>query len=576
MSSTHRPVYGATWSHCTVIYGEDDCVGDPCKNEAFCLDKYDAYDCICRPGWSGESCSDEIMVEYTIHLVTSSLKDAETENAIFIQFIGTEGDMIKEQVLTSTGLGAFERSKKDVATGKDGCPNLTMKTEGNPDGNAGVLVKTITAQDVGELHKVTYRVAGDDSFKPSQLKVEHKGVMHAAVGELAASEHQTGVSIPMVRARKYTLDVNAVDTPEWAGTSDDVHLRLTGQDWEVSGEVVAVPGGLDDDVTCQVEFYGADVGTPAKITYWVNSASTDGEDVTDDFLPGLMMVDERYKAEITIGERCYGAQFLGNDEGRGYAFEDASCLADDTTGGCSGVVGCRTCAMWDPDADSSEVLCPWVLPFTDGRYIIVDLVDTQAVVTGMCTGNTESSEDVDCTGGDGTDTANTQNRGVAQAGTDAAACCEAVTQAPVVTSSATVTGMCTGNTASTEDVDCTGETTNTQNRGSAQAGTDAAACCEAPPVTGMCTGNTASTEDVDCTGETTNTQNRGATQAGTDAAACCEAPPVTGMCGGNTNSQEDVDCRGGGGTGAANTSNRGPTVAGTTAVACCTTASNVQ
>ena len=46
-------------------------------------------------------------------------------------------------------------------------------------------------------------------------------------------------------------------------------------------------------------------------------------------------------------------------------------------------------------------------------------------VTGMCTGNTESSEDVDCADGDGSDAANTQNKGSGQAGTDAATCCEA-------------------------------------------------------------------------------------------------------------------------------------------------------
>ena len=45
-------------------------------------------------------------------------------------------------------------------------------------------------------------------------------------------------------------------------------------------------------------------------------------------------------------------------------------------------------------------------------------------VTGMCTGNTESSEDVDCAKGDGSDAANTQNKGSGQAGTDAATCCE--------------------------------------------------------------------------------------------------------------------------------------------------------
>ena len=47
-------------------------------------------------------------------------------------------------------------------------------------------------------------------------------------------------------------------------------------------------------------------------------------------------------------------------------------------------------------------------------------------VEGMCTGNTDSSEDVDCTSGDGTNAANTQNKGSGQAGTDGATCCEAV------------------------------------------------------------------------------------------------------------------------------------------------------
>ena len=55
--------------------------------------------------------------------------------------------------------------------------------------------------------------------------------------------------------------------------------------------------------------------------------------------------------------------------------------------------------------------------------------------------------------------------------------------------------------------------------------TDLAACCIA--VTGKCTGNTGGTGDVDCSGETTNTVNKGATVAGTTAAACCEAPAAT-------------------------------------------------
>lgn len=379
MSSTHRPVYGATWSHCSVIYGEDDCVGDPCKNEAYCMDKYDSYECICRPGWSGDSCDREIMVEYTIHMTTSSIEHADTANALFVQFVGTEGDMSKEHMLTSSGMGAFERSVKDSEAGTDGCPNLQMWTDSNKDGNPGVMIKTITAQDIGELHKVIYRVGGDDSFKPSQLRVEHKGVMHAAVGELAASEATSGVSVTMVRARKYALDVEAVDTPEWAGTANDVYVQLTGENWEVTGEVVAIPGGIDDDVSCQIDFYGADVGTPAKITYWVSSSvDADGQKTGDDFLPGLMQIDDQYRAVITTGDRCFGKEFLGNDEGRDYGFEDDDCVADDDKAGCSGVAGCRSCAMWDPRPEDDEVLCPWVLPFTDGRYIIVDLIDQSA------------------------------------------------------------------------------------------------------------------------------------------------------------------------------------------------------
>ena len=84
--------------------------------------------------------------------------------------------------------------------------------------------------------------------------------------------------------------------------------------------------------------------------------------------------------------------------------------------------------------------------------------------------------------------------------------------------------MCSGNTDSTEDVDCSGEETNTVNKGAEVTGSDAATCCEAPPVTGMCSGNTDSTEDVDCSGEATNTQNKGAEVTGSDAATCCEAP----------------------------------------------------
>ena len=40
--------------------------------------------------------------------------------------------------------------------------------------------------------------------------------------------------------------------------------------------------------------------------------------------------------------------------------------------------------------------------------------------------------------------------------------------------------MCSGNTDSAEDVDCSGEATNTQNKGDAVTGSDVATCCKAP------------------------------------------------------------------------------------------------
>ena len=45
------------------------------------------------------------------------------------------------------------------------------------------------------------------------------------------------------------------------------------------------------------------------------------------------------------------------------------------------------------------------------------------------------------------------------------------------------TGMCAGNTDTANDVDCTAESTNTVNKGASVTGTDAAACCEAPQPT---------------------------------------------------------------------------------------------
>ena len=44
-------------------------------------------------------------------------------------------------------------------------------------------------------------------------------------------------------------------------------------------------------------------------------------------------------------------------------------------------------------------------------------------VSGKCGGNTDPAEDVDCSGGDGTNAAKTHNRGPMAEGTTAAECC---------------------------------------------------------------------------------------------------------------------------------------------------------
>ena len=61
----------------------------------------------------------------------------------------------------------------------------------------------------------------------------------------------------------------------------------------------------------------------------------------------------------------------------------------------------------------------------------------------------------------------------------------------------------------------------------------------APTVTGKCTGNTGGTGDVDCSGETTNTANKGASVTGTDVSTCCEAPVDMCKCTGNGN---EIEC----------------------------------
>lgn len=364
MDASRKVTYGKAWARCRITYGDDDCAGNPCKNQAFCVDGYDSFKCVCRNGWSGSDCTTQVLTEYTVSIATAAAADAATKNAIFVQFTGTDGDTTKEHLLSLHGIGKFEREE-----GK--CPDFSTS-------NKGYVQMTVTAQDVGELHKVTYRVGGDDSFKPALLRVEYKGTTYAAVGKLSASESAAPVSATVVKARKYKLKIKAIDDPQWAATKDDVSIQLTGKNWQVTGEVVALPGGLKDGTECTLNIFGADVGTPAKVTYWISGK--------DSFLPTVVTIDDRYNAQITKGNRCIVTMdggkaltkplFLGDsDKGRGYAYKDEKCTKDKKTDGCTGYAGCRSCVLWDPVTKKDEVLCPWALPYTDGRYIIVDLVD---------------------------------------------------------------------------------------------------------------------------------------------------------------------------------------------------------
>merc|ERR1719478_1274143 len=317
--STKRVVYGQSWARCEVIYGDDDCSGNPCKNSAICVDKYDGYECVCRAGWSG-----------------------------------TEGDSSGSEELAFRGIG------RSVRGDDDDCPS-------DNDDNPGYKEYTMVAKDVGELHKVTYKVADDDSLDPAVIQVEFKGEVYVAVGDLPKSEYAKAVSVTMVKGREYSLTFGTADAPNWAATSNDIYVQLTGSDWQVSGAVVAFPTGMDDGVNCETTFYAADVGDPAKVTYWVRN--------DDSVLPSEIVVDDRWAAEVTTGEQCYGQDFVGDDDnGDGFAFEDASCSAGDGEG-CTDTDGCRWCSLWDPSTADNEVLCPWVLPYSDGRYIIIDLVD---------------------------------------------------------------------------------------------------------------------------------------------------------------------------------------------------------
>lgn len=58
-----------------------------------------------------------------------------------------------------------------------------------------------------------------------------------------------------------------------------------------------------------------------------------------------------------------------------------------------------------------------------------------------------------------------------------------ITELAVFNTTSTITGMCTGNTGGTGDVDCESEATNTVNKGSSVSGSTVGACCASPPTT---------------------------------------------------------------------------------------------
>jgi len=397
MDSTRRVIFGQNWARCEVVYGTDNCAASPCANSAVCVDQYNGYECICRPGWSGETCETPVNVEYEIAVTSSDAADAGTEAPIFFMFTGTEGDTTLEEMVRDCSSPDTPCPKSDRVNpidDEDGDPcNNDVDLADNP----GYWTKTIIAADVGTLNRVTYRAMGTDSFDPAQITITFKGKTFVAVGDLPASANNEPVRVSLIEAREYTLDMTTVDEPGWASTSNDIYMQLSGADWETSGAVVVLPNGISDGCSKTVSFMAGDVGTPTKVTYWVRD--------DDSVLPSSIMIDSRYKAEITTGDRCYGQYFVGDsDNGRGYAFEDSDCAGNTdsssdaykalaaATGGCTQVAGCRWCVTYDPlmDDDNQEVLCPWALPYSDGRYIIVDLVDTVQATT-MAPGNSTNT-----------------------------------------------------------------------------------------------------------------------------------------------------------------------------------------
>jgi len=185
-------------------------------------------------------------------------------------------------------------------------------------------------------------------------------------------------------------------------------------------------------------------------------------------------------------------------------------------------------------------------------------------ITGMCAGNTSVDEpDIECTEDKHT------SKGAGVRGRTEEECCH-------------ITGHCTGNDLPAEDIDCSSvnrddgtvvvmeqtpgditcgtvngceeETSNTQDPG----------CCQ--PISGKCTGNTESTENVTCNVLNPNSTLKNDADSivrGNDTqheSNCCE---ITGRCAGNTDTNEtDIVCL-------SPKTNKGVTVGERDEVECC-------
>jgi hypothetical protein len=213
-------------------------------------------------------------------------------------------------------------------------------------------------------------------------------------------------------------------------------------------------------------------------------------------------------------------------------------------------------------------------------------------IVGMCTGNTDPSNDVDCPGNSMVNRSNYDTI----PGTGVSTCCVEVNHKCGTDEGSTVPFDCSSeikdengviipHVNKTGDITCQSGGVNASCRGFELlgafsgrslevhdvSGNTANICCD--KITGMCSGNTNQDPDplgdgepdVDCSDSNKSLKNESNTiPRGNDVAAnvanCCEI--LTGRCAGNTNSSEDIPCT-------EPQINRGVSVQGTTEDECC-------